>query len=134
MSIEYSYQQEFEPSRLGELFRSVGWSSGDYPDALAVAMRGSHRVVSAWDGDILVGLMNALADGAMTAYFHYLLVRPRHQRQGIGSELVARMLADYDGYARKVLIAYDAQVGFYERCGFKRGEGATPVFITYLTT
>jgi hypothetical protein len=57
----------------------VGWSSGQYPEALAVAMRNSDRVVSAWGGEKLVGFMNALSDGAMTAYFHYLLVRPEYQ-------------------------------------------------------
>ncbi len=52
-------------------------------------------------------MMNALADGAMTAYFHYLLVRPEHQSRGIGCKLVSTMLDRYESYARKVLIAYD---------------------------
>ena len=44
------------------------------------------------------------------------------------------MLDHYESYARKVLIAYDAEVSFYETCGFELGEGSTPMFVTHLTT
>lgn len=134
MAITYSEQREFDPRQLQELFLSVGWSSGNYPDDLALAMRNSHSVVSAWDGDRLVGLMNALSDGAMTAYFHYLLVMPEYQSQGIGRRMVSQMLDQYESYARKVLIAYDREIGFYEKCGFELGGGKTPMFVTNLTT
>lgn len=44
------------------------------------------------------------------------------------------MLEKYQDYARKVLISYDAEVGFYQHCGFAVGTGTTPMSITYLTT
>lgn len=132
--IRYSDKQEFTVDQLRDLFLSVGWSSGQYPDRLQVAMRGSHSVVSAWDGDQLVGLMNCLADGVMTAYFHYLLVRPEYQGKGIGKQLTLMMLDRYKDYARKVLIAYNEEIGFYEHLGFKVSTVSSPMFITYLTT
>ncbi|MBN1192740.1 MAG: GNAT family N-acetyltransferase [Coriobacteriia bacterium] len=134
MAITYSHDKEFDRTALQGLFLSVGWSSGDYPDELVAAMRNSHRVVSAWDGGTLVGLINSLSDGVMTAYFHYLLVRPEYQSRGIGNHLVTTMLEEYRDYARKVLIAYDAEVGFYEHCGFEIGQGKSPMFVTCLTT
>ena len=73
MTIRFATDQHFQASALQALFLSVGWSSGQYPQSLQVAMQNSHSVVSAWHGQRLVGLMNALSDGAMTAYFHYLL-------------------------------------------------------------
>lgn len=103
-------------------------------DRLQVAMRNSHSVISAWDGSQLVGLMNCLSDGIMTAYFHYLLVRPEYHDRGIGRTLVQKMLEQYQDYARKVLIAYDEEIAFYQRCGFEAGTGKTPMQITYLTT
>ncbi len=134
MEITYKTSKEFTVAQLQDLFLSVEWSSGNYPDKLQQAMLNSHTVFSAWYGDKLVGLMNCLSDGIMTAYFHYLLVRPEFQDQGIGKELVALMLGVYSDYARKVLIAYGEEIGFYQRCGFEIGEGKTPMFITYLTT
>lgn len=134
MKITYKTIKNFTTEQLQDLFLSVKWSSGNYPDKLQVAMENSHTVFSAWDGDRLVGLINCLSDGIMTAYFHYLLVRPEYQDKGIGKELINLMLNTYQDYARKVLIAYDKEVGFYEKCGFEKGEGTTPMFITYLTT
>lgn len=134
MPIKYSDRKKFETKDLKDLFLSVEWSSGNYPDKLVIAMQNSDQVVSAWDGDKLVGLMNALSDQSMTAYFHYLLVNPDYQKLGIGKELVNQMLAFYSDFPRKVLIAYDDQVEFYKKCGFEVGDGKTPMFVTVLTT
>ena len=112
----------------------------NYPDKLKKAIKNSHHVYSAWVYDedsgqeILVGLINSLSDGVMTAYFHYLLVRPEYQGKGIGKKLVKLMLEEYKGMARKAVIAYDHEVDFYEKCGFKMGEGKIPMFVTYLKT
>ncbi len=133
MEIVYSKTKEFTSEQLQSLFLSVEWSSGNYPDKLVVAMKNAHSVYSAWNDDKLVGLINCLSDGIMTAYFHYLLVSPEYQDKGIGKKLVEQMLLAYKDYARKVLVAYDSEIGFYEKCGFEVGKG-TPMFITYLTT
>ncbi|MDA8441608.1 MAG: GNAT family N-acetyltransferase [Peptococcaceae bacterium] len=134
MEITFRTTKDFTIEQLQDLFLSVKWSSGNYPDKLQVAMKNSHSVFSAWDGEKLVGLMNCLSDGVMTTYFHYLLVRTEYQDQGIGKELVNWMVKTYQDYARKVLIAYDKEMGFYKKCGFEIGEGKTPMSITYLTT
>ena len=134
MSITYKQTKEFEKKDLQDLFLSVQWDSGNYPDKLKVAIANSHKVISAWDGEQLVGLVNALSDGIMTAYFHYLLVRPEYQSKGVGKKLISLMLEQYEDFARKVLIAYDKEIGFYKRCGFEVGEGKTPMFVTYLKT
>ncbi len=132
MSIIYRDTQEFTPAQLQDLFRSVGWDSGNHPEKLQAAMRNSDRVQSAWDGDALVGLMTGISDGVMTAYFHYLLVRPEYQGGGIGKELVQRMLEHYSECMTTVLISYNFQVGFYERCGFRAGSECTPMYATAL--
>lgn len=134
MNIKYKKTKVFKKKELKDLFLSVGWSSGKYPDRLVKAMRNSDSVVSAWDGEKLIGLINALSDGIMTAYFHYLLVDPDYQAKGIGRNLVKKILVKYAGYARKVVIAYNTEIKFYEKCGFKVGKKASPMFITYLTT
>jgi GNAT superfamily N-acetyltransferase len=134
MEIKYSNTKEFDKEQLQDLFRSVGWSSGEYPDRLQIALKNSDKVISAWDGNKLVGLINALSDGIMTVYFHYLLVRPEYQSKGIGKHLVLSILEEYEGYARKLLIAYDGEVSFYQKCGFEIADGKIPMQITYLST
>ena len=125
---------DFTPGQLQDLFLSVEWSSGHFPDKLAVAMRNFKTVFSAWDGDKLIGMICAMDDGVMNAYVHYLLVRPEYQGKGVGQQLVERMKAQYKDYLRIVVVAYNNEVGFYEHCGFSRATDASPMFITELWT
>ena len=113
---------------------SNDWSSGHFPDKLVVAMRNFQTVYSAWDGDKLIGMVCALDDGIMTAYLHYMLVRPEYHHQGIGHKLLDLMKEHYQDYLRIGLIAYNTELDFYESCGFKKAENASPMFITSLWT
>ena len=134
MGIIYKNIKDFNKEALKDLFLSVEWSSGHYPDKLAAAMENSGSVFTAWDEDKLIGLINALDDGIMTAYVHYLLVNPEYQGKGIGKELVRLITEGYQDYLRIVLIAYDKEINFYKHCGFELGEEKTPMFITSLWT
>lgn len=134
MNIIYKDIKEFKPEDLQDLFLSVDWSSGHYPNKLVVAMKNSSTVFTAWDGDKLVGLINALDDSIMTAYIHYLLINPNYHNKGIGKELINMIKIRYEEYLRIVLIAYEKETGFYENCGFKIGEEKIPMFITSLWT
>lgn len=134
MELIYQDTHHFQQSDLEELFLSVEWSSGHYPDKLVTAMEHFETVFTAWDGDKLVGLICAMDDGIMTAYVHYLLVRPDYQGMGIGKKLVEKIKDTYKDYLRIVLVAYNDEVGFYESCGFEKAKDASPMFITELWT
>ena len=132
--IEYNDIHEFKKEDLQDLFLSVEWSSGHFPEKLQIAMRNFETVISAWDGDKLVGMICAMDDGIMTAYIHYLLVMSDYQDKGIGKERVYRVKEIYNDYLRIVVVGYDEEVGFYESCGFEKAEDASPLFITDLWT
>ena len=134
MDIIYKDTHEFDKAALQELFLSVEWSSGHYPDKLVIAMKNFETVYTAWDGNKLVGLICAMDDGIMTAYVHYLLVNPTYHGRGIGKRLVEMIKEKYSDYLRIVLVAYDEEMGFYEHCGFKKAEDSSPMFITSLWT
>ena len=134
MSIEYKEIHEFEAAQLKDLFLSVEWSSGHYPDKLVVAMKNFQTVYSAWEGEKLVGMICAMDDGIMNAYVHYLLVNPQYHGNTIGRTLVAMMKEHYKDYLRVAVIAYDNELHFYEQCGFVKSNDASPMFITSLWT
>ncbi len=121
MPITYRTTKEFTPESLHRLFQSVRWESGNYPDKLARAMANSTAVVSAWDGDRLVGLVRALSDGETVAFLHYLLVDPAYQGQHIGDELMRRILAPMaDLLYVKIMPSDPATIPFYARYGFRQ--------------
>ena len=132
--ITYKTVKDFTKEELQRLFLSVEWSSGHFPDKLVLAMRGFSTVCSAYDGNKLVGMACAMDDGVMNAYLHYLLVDPAYQGQGIGRELVEMIKQKYKDYLRIAVIGYDAELSFYENCGFVKSKDAGAMFITSLWT
>ena len=132
--IVYKNTHNFSKKELQDLFLSVEWSSGHFPEKLVISMRNFETVFSAWDGDELVGMVCAMDDGIMNAYVHYLLVRPEYQLKGIGKALLQKIKDHYKDYMRIVVVAYDDEVKFYEYCGFEKADDASPMFITELWT
>ena len=129
MSITYKNINMFKAEELQSLFLSVNWESGKHPKKLAVAMENSDSVFSAWENGELIGLINALDDGVMTAYVHFLLVNPKYQGKGIGKELLRLIMNKYNDYLRIVLVAEDKETGFYQNSGFKLAKGTSAMFI-----
>lgn len=128
MELTYRTSKEFTKEQLEELFSSVGWISAQHPDRLVRAMKGSSAVISAWDGENLAGLINVLDDGEMTAYVHYLLVNPKYQGAGIGTELVRRFKEQYQNYFALVLTAEnEGLINYYQKQGFEVIQGGTPM-------
>ncbi len=127
-SITYSSTHELSPDSLERLFLSVGWESGKYPEKLSLSMKNFKSVFTAWDGDKLVGLVSAMDDGVLTAYVHYLLVDPEYQKHGIGRKLMEMVKQEYSSYMKICLIAENDAIKFYETCGFKRVDTASPMY------
>ena len=128
--ITYRTEKNFEEGQLKELFQSVGWISANYSDRLVRALANSDTVISAWDGNRLVGLANAIDDGELTAYVHYLLVNPDYQGQGIGREIAERIKEKYRNYLALVLTAENrGVVDFYRKLDFQVIDGASPMAI-----
>ena len=130
MKIIFKTTKSFIAEQLQKLFKSVNWSSGDYPERLAKAIKGYSKVYSAWQDEQLVGLAAAMDDGEMTAYIHYLLVMPEYQRCGIGGELMRMMKDCYKDYLKIVLIAYGNGIQFYRSLGFSVPENSFPMYLT----
>ena len=134
MEIKYNDTKIFTREQLQDLFLSVEWSSGHYPEKLVCARKGFKTVFSAWDNKKLIGMICAMDDGIMTAYVHYLLVNPEYHRLQIGRTLVEMVKKKYADYLRIAVIAYNDELPFYENCGFKKADNASPMFITSLWT
>ncbi|MGD0676693.1 MAG: GNAT family N-acetyltransferase [Polyangiaceae bacterium] len=115
------YRDTSPPADLGplaRLFDRVGWQSRTRdPERFAKMVRGSDFHVFAYDGEILVGYARAISDGAFSAYVGSVAVLREYQRQGIGRELVRRLVDGRD-HLTFVLHADPVNHPFYLRCGF----------------
>ena len=111
------------------LYRANEWSSAEKPELLHKALLSSHSLATAWDGPILVGLCNAISDGYLVVYYPHLLVLPEYQGQGIGRELMKRLMARYNGFHQHMLVADGRALDFYRKCGFERAGKSEPMWI-----
>ena len=119
--ITYQLTKEFTGQELERLFLSVNWESGKYPEKLQIAMRNSSLVISAWDGDRLVGLVRGLDDGACVGFIHYLLVDPAYQGLHIGYTLMDMLMQRYSNLLHvKIMPSDPATIPFYQKFGFQQ--------------
>ncbi|MEX0711588.1 MAG: GNAT family N-acetyltransferase [Pirellulales bacterium] len=119
-TIQYRETQDVPKEAVVDLYRANNWSSASKPEQLHQALLHSHSLVTAWDGGRLVGLANAISDGFLVVYYPHLVVHPDYRRQGIGRELMARLMRRYEGFHQHAVLADTNAVPFYEQCGFER--------------
>ncbi|HSD85294.1 MAG TPA: GNAT family N-acetyltransferase, partial [Anaerolineae bacterium] len=111
--IVYRNDHEIDLDQLTALFNSVGWERRTADrDRLAQLVRGSLYVISAWEGERLVGFARAISDGAFNAYISTVAVLPEYQKRGIGRELIQR-LSDGRDHLQFVLHANERAYPFY---------------------
>jgi GNAT superfamily N-acetyltransferase len=75
-------------------------------------------LITAWDGDKLVGLSRSLTDFKYVAYLADLAVDKQYQKQGIGKELVKRTQAAVEPTCFVTLLAAPMANDYYPRIGF----------------
>lgn len=132
LEIEYRETKDFRAEDLEQLFLSVGWESGKYPEKLVRAMKHSTQVISAWDQERLVGLVRALDDGETVAFIHYLLVDPAYQGLHIGDGLMKKLLAHFEELLYVKIMPSDPKtIPFYERFGFQSYDNYSALVIKH---
>lgn len=111
------------PEQLQGFF--VGWPNPPSPQTHLRILQKSAAVELAVDDESgrVVGFINALSDGVLTAYIPLLEVLPEYRGQGIGRTLVERMLARLgDLYAVDLLCDPELQP-FYAQVGMRPATG-----------
>lgn len=116
------------------LVASVGFRPHDLV-AVEVGLANTHYCVCAIENHEVVGLGRIIGDGAISFLLTNVMVRPSHQRRGIGS-LIVRALCDslealpYRNVVVEVVPLPGLQ-SFYERLGFRASATAAPGLVRW---
>jgi N-acetylglutamate synthase-like GNAT family acetyltransferase len=104
------------------------WAKDRQPEDLAIAIANSYPVISAWDGDQMIGFARATSDGVYRATIWDVVVHPDYQGAGIGRKLVETLLS-HPQIARveRVYLMTTNQQRFYEKIGFEVNPSTTMV-------
>ena len=122
MNITYKHIKTINREQLEQLYRDVGWTAYTKDlDLLQQSLQQSLDVLSAWDGDRLVGLIRTVGDGLTILYIQDILVLNAYQNKGIATQLLQMVLQKYEAVRQKVLLTEEAPDvrHFYEKNGFK---------------
>ena len=101
------------------LSENATWKVPTDPNRWRQILDNSAAVISAWDGDNLVGFTRGLSDTVRFAQVLEVLVHPEYREQGIGRELVSRLLDQPVMAVRGVILGTPDKKAFYEKLGFK---------------
>ena len=78
------------------LYSSVGWTNyTNNPAMLEEAVKASLWQLAVYDEEELVAYIRLVGDGHSVIFVQDLLVRPDHQRQGIGTKTLRRGFRDF---------------------------------------
>ena len=131
--LKYTEEKKFTQEQVQELFLSVNWISGKYPERLYKALMNSSTVLTVWDDEKLVGLTRVLDDSEMLAQIHYVLVRPDYQGQGIAGKMIQYVKEKYkDFFYIDVMPEDKKNVPFYVKQGFSVMENGAALQICNL--
>jgi predicted N-acetyltransferase YhbS len=92
-------------------------------ERMAAMLQNANLVLTAWDGESLVGIARSLSDFSYATYLPDLAVRASHQRAGIGRELMRRTQKAAP-QATVILLAAPAAVDYYLHVGFTQHPSA----------
>lgn len=125
MAVEYRINAILAPEQLGALFEKSGIRrpSNDL-DRLQRMIEHANLMVTAWDGEQLVGVARALTDFSWCCYLSDLAVDRAYQRQGIGRELVRRVQMEAGEEATLVLVSAPGAMEYYPKIGLEAAPNA----------
>ena len=128
--LKYTEEKIFTKEQVQELFLSVDWVSGNYPERLYKALMNSSTVFTAWDDEKLVGLVRVLDDTEMLAQIHYVLVHPDYQGRGIAGKMLEHIKEKYKDFLYLEAMPADKNnVPFYQKHGFTVMENGAAIQI-----
>lgn len=119
MNITIKDTRDIRQDDVIEIYKANHWSSAQKPEKLFNALLNSHSLVTAWDGEKLVGLGNALSDGYLVVYYPHLIIHPDYQGMGIGQLIISKFQEKYEMFHQQILVADGKAIDFYEKCGFE---------------
>lgn len=94
------------------------------PERLERMLRNADVIVTARDGERLIGVSRAITDFAYCCYLSDLAVDVAYQHQGIGKRLVAETQRAAGESALLMLIAAPAAEGYYSKIGMQQIKSA----------
>ncbi|MCC5959328.1 MAG: GNAT family N-acetyltransferase [Rhodobacteraceae bacterium] len=126
MSIVYSLEPDLSVAEFARALHASGLAERRPSDLarLDAMLRSAQVIVTARDGEHLVGVARSITDWAYCLYCSDLCVDSAYQGRGIGKALLAQTAQAAPDVKTCLLLSAPAAISFYDAAGFRRHEGA----------
>lgn len=125
--MELNYRTGIIPEKelVAELYKSAGLNRPvDDLDRIARMYASSNLVITAWDGETLVGVARSLTDFCYCCYLSDLAVRKEYQKLGIGKRLIRETKEKIGDQTMLLLLSAPAAMEYYPAVGFHEVKNA----------
>lgn len=121
MPIIYRDDVQIDVDQLIDLFKKSTLADRrpvNRPEVLAGMLKNADIIITAWDGENLVGLARALTDYTYVTYLSDLAVDKLYQHKGIGKRMIEETQQRTEPDCMMVLLAAPKANNFYPKLGF----------------
>jgi GNAT superfamily N-acetyltransferase len=119
MTITYTHERTLTAEQFASVFERSGINrpTADLP-RLTRMLDGADLLVTAWDGEKLVGVARSLTDFSFCCYLSDLAVDRDYQKAGIGRRLIELTNALIGPDSMLLLLAAPSAMAYYPKVGF----------------
>jgi len=121
MNITYKFDVTPETDSIIALYEDAGLNRPT-KDTLRIRKmyENSNLVISAWDGDLLVGIARSLTDFCHCCYLSDLAVRKDYQKEGIGKKLIYLTKEKIGDESMLLLLSAATAMEYYPKVGLEK--------------
>ncbi|MBD3106992.1 GNAT family N-acetyltransferase [Bacillus sp. AGMB 02131] len=122
-AITYKTNESITAKQFSQVFRASGIRRpvDDLPRLQKMLDHGD-LLITAWDGEQLVGVARSITDFSYCCYLSDLAVDQNYQSQGIGKELVRQTQLHISEEIALILLSSPIAMEFYPHIGFQKIE------------
>lgn len=125
MDIEYSFDKRPTVDDIIELYDNAGLPRPTYDrDRMQKMYDNSNLIVTAWDGEKLVGVSRSITDWVWACYLSDLAVRHNYKKEGIGKQLINLTKEKVGNQSMVLLLSVPTAMDYYPKVGFKKQESS----------
>ena len=121
MNIEYQINTPVSADEFIELLRDSTLGERrpiEDRECMEGMVKNSNLIVTAWDGEKLIGIARSVTDFHYACYLSDLAVASKYQNKGIGKKLQVITQEQLGPKCKLILIAAPAANSYYEHIGF----------------
>jgi predicted N-acetyltransferase YhbS len=121
MEIAYSFDRIPTAPQIIELYNASGLPRPtDDEKRIRQMYKNSNLVVTAWDGELLVGVSRCVTDWVWSCYLADLAVSPDYKMSGIGKRLIELTKEKVGEQTMVLLLSVPTAMEYYPKVGFSK--------------